>query len=114
MMRGDGATFLSTLIRSLAAFAAGGFRARDGGGAQPEPHLASGSHKHAAESPPAKTRADEATQEKSRFFAEVIHELRTPLNAILGFSEVIGRELFGPAGDARYAQYGGLIHDAAT
>jgi signal transduction histidine kinase len=42
-----------------------------------------------------------------------VHELRTPLNAILGFSEVIRGEWFGPAGDPRYARYGGLIHDTA-
>ncbi|HAE51257.1 MAG TPA: PAS domain-containing sensor histidine kinase, partial [Tistrella mobilis] len=38
-------------------------------------------------------------------------ELRTPLNAIIGFSEIIGAEMFGPAGNPRYASYG---RDIAT
>ncbi len=33
------------------------------------------------------------------------HELRTPLNAILGFSEIIGGEMFGPNGHPRYVDY---------
>ena len=32
------------------------------------------------------------------------HELRTPLNAIIGFSELIGGELFGPL-NAKYREY---------
>jgi signal transduction histidine kinase len=62
----------------------------------------------------AATRADEANRTKSRFLAHVTHELRTPLNAILGFSEAIRRELFGPIGNPRYANYAGLIHDAGS
>jgi signal transduction histidine kinase len=59
-------------------------------------------------------RADEACASKSRFFALVTHELRTPLNAILGFSEVIQRELFGPAGEPRYVNFAAHIHEAGT
>jgi signal transduction histidine kinase len=33
------------------------------------------------------------------------HELRTPLNAIIGFAEVIQKQLLGPLGNARYAEY---------
>src|SRR5262249_59465215 len=40
--------------------------------------------------------------------------LRTPLNAILGFSEVIQRELFGPAGEPRYVKFAAQIHEAGT
>lgn len=37
--------------------------------------------------------------------ARVNHALRTALTAILGFSEVIGQELFGPVGNQQYRQY---------
>ncbi len=40
------------------------------------------------------------------------HELRTPLNSILGFSEMIGAEIFGPVGHARYREYAGLIQES--
>ncbi|MBV8303337.1 MAG: hypothetical protein JOZ04_03950, partial [Acidimicrobiia bacterium] len=36
-----------------------------------------------------------ASRHKGEFLANMSHELRTPLNAILGFSEVLGQELFG-------------------
>jgi cell cycle sensor histidine kinase DivJ len=53
-----------------------------------------------------------ATAAKSRFLANMSHELRTPLNAIIGFSEVMGREMFGPLGSGRYLEYAGLIEDS--
>ncbi len=37
--------------------------------------------------------------------ARVSHELRTPLNAVIGFSDVMGAEMFGPVGDDRYREY---------
>jgi PAS domain S-box-containing protein len=53
----------------------------------------------------AKAAAEAANHSKSQFLANMSHELRTPLNAINGFSEIIGTELLGPAGNSRYAEY---------
>ena len=49
--------------------------------------------------------AEAANQAKSEFLANMSHELRTPLNAIIGFAEIIGNEMLGPIGNARYAAY---------
>lgn len=57
-------------------------------------------------SPEAEAEAREAAV--SRRIAEVSHELRTPLTHIIGFSELIEREIFGPAGE-RNVEYAGLI-----
>ncbi len=53
----------------------------------------------------AKTRAEEASAQKSDFLAKISHEIRTPLNAIIGFSEVMLEERLGPLGNARYLEY---------
>jgi two-component system cell cycle sensor histidine kinase PleC len=52
-----------------------------------------------------KIRAEEANRSKSEFLANMSHELRTPLNAINGFSEIMLKEMFGPLGHERYADY---------
>jgi PAS domain S-box-containing protein len=56
--------------------------------------------------------ATTANKAKSEFLANMSHELRTPLNAIIGFSEMIGSEIFGPLGNARYGGYVSDIHSS--
>ncbi|HVM83952.1 MAG TPA: PAS domain-containing sensor histidine kinase [Candidatus Binatia bacterium] len=56
--------------------------------------------------------AELANRAKSEFLANMSHELRTPLNAILGFSEIIGGEMFGPAGHPRYLDYARDIYSS--
>ncbi len=60
----------------------------------------------------AERRAVEADRSKAEFLTHMSHELRTPLNAILGFSEVIGQELFGAAGHPKYEEYARDINQA--
>jgi PAS domain S-box-containing protein len=62
----------------------------------------------------AKEQAELANRAKSEFLANMSHELRTPLNAIIGFSEIIGGEIFGPLGDRRYGEYAIDIHDSGN
>ena len=50
---------------------------------------------------------DAANRHKSEFLANMSHELRTPLNAVIGFSEVLGDEIFGELND-KQSEY---IHD---
>jgi two-component system cell cycle sensor histidine kinase PleC len=52
-----------------------------------------------------KTRAEDASQAKSKFLANMSHELRTPLNAIIGFSEIMESGMFGPLGADKYGEY---------
>jgi two-component system cell cycle sensor histidine kinase PleC len=58
----------------------------------------------------ARQRAEEASKAKSAFLANMSHELRTPLTHIIGFSEIMGKELFGPIGSEQYRQYANDIH----
>jgi len=45
-----------------------------------------------------------AGRHKSEFLANMSHELRTPLNAVIGFSEVLGEQMFGPL-NAKQREY---------
>ncbi|SON54863.1 Histidine protein kinase DivJ [Hartmannibacter diazotrophicus] len=60
----------------------------------------------------ARAAAEEASVAKTRILANVSHELRTPLNAIIGFSDLLGQEIFGPLPDDRQKEYVRLIHEA--
>jgi signal transduction histidine kinase len=57
--------------------------------------------------------AELANEAKSRFLANMSHELRTPLNAIIGFSDIIGSQLFGPVENEKYREYVRDINDSA-
>ncbi|WP_141703346.1 sensor histidine kinase [Methylobrevis pamukkalensis] len=56
--------------------------------------------------------AEEASFAKTRFLANVSHELRTPLNAIIGFSDLLGQEIFGRLEYERHREYVRLIHES--
>ena len=53
----------------------------------------------------ARHQAVAASEAKTTFLANMSHELRTPLNAIIGFSEVMGTEMFGKLGNDTYIEY---------
>ena len=51
---------------------------------------------HAAQLEREKVISEAANLAKSEFLANMSHELRTPLTSILGFSKVLGQQIFGP------------------
>lgn len=50
---------------------------------------------------------------RADLMARVSHELRTPLNAVMGFSDLMGNQLFGPLGHPRYEEYVGHIRESS-
>ena len=60
-----------------------------------------------------RTRAELANSAKSEFLANMSHEIRTPLNAIIGFADIIEKEIFGPIGNEKYAEYISYVHASA-
>jgi two-component system cell cycle sensor histidine kinase PleC len=68
----------------------------------------------AREAEEARQRAEDANRAKSAFLANMSHELRTPLTHIIGFSEIMGQELFGPIGNDQYRQYANDIYSSGN
>jgi len=50
---------------------------------------------------------------RSELMARVSHELRTPLNAVVGFSDLMGHQMFGPLGHPRYEEYVSHIRESS-
>ncbi len=69
--------------------------------------------RHAEQLRAAKAQADAAGKSKSAILSRMSHDIRTSLNAIIGFSDIMGREMFGKIGTLRYAEYVGDIRDSA-
>jgi|GEM_PF-3041644 len=60
----------------------------------------------------AKREAENLTNGKSRFLANMTHELRTPLNGVIGFGQLIESESHGPLGAPEYKLYAKDIVDS--
>jgi len=55
----------------------------------------------------------EADKAKNEFLANISHELRTPLNSILGFSDILGKKLYGDL-NSKQEEYINDIRISAT
>lgn len=71
-------------------------------------------HRRAATAALANQVLEKSDRAKSLLFANLSHEFRTPLNAVIGFADLIKRELYGPVGHEKYAEYVRDIHSSAS
>lgn len=71
-------------------------------------------HEVALDLTSAKATAEEESEAKSKFLANISHELRTPLNAIIGFSEILKDEALGKLGNDQYKDYVVDIHSSGV
>ena len=69
---------------------------------------------HASPVPPIKLKPTDMPDDlRSELMARVSHELRTPLNAVVGFSDLMGHQMFGPLGHPRYEEYVSHIRESS-
>lgn len=59
------------------------------------------------------TPAEVSAELRAELMARVSHELRTPLNAVMGFSDLMGHQMFGPLGHPRYEEYVSHIRESS-
>jgi CheY-like chemotaxis protein len=55
----------------------------------------------------------ECNHYKSLILQMISHELRTPLNTIIGFGDMLANQVYGPVGDAKYAEFISNITDSS-
>ncbi len=56
----------------------------------------------------------EVSRLKSEFLASVSHELRTPLNAVIGYTELLGDEVYGPISKLQAQSLAGIDESATN
>jgi signal transduction histidine kinase len=73
-------------------------------------HLRAAERTAREEAEAARGLAEEATKSKARLVATISHELRTPMNAVLGYTSLLGDEVYGPVTDVQ-KEHIGRVHE---